>query len=90
IGYKWFENNSVSSFKLKFKVASKFVVQFTSVLMLLYLVFSDLAVFILPPQYHESIGISKLLVLYPYFYIISEVSGIGINLEKKTKYLAQI
>ncbi|MFS1419970.1 lipopolysaccharide biosynthesis protein [Vibrio splendidus] len=87
VGFKWFENGEI---KDKFIQANSYITYIVSILILSYLLLSNFVYVILPPNYSNAVDISKLIIMYPYFYIISEVGGIGLSLEKKTKKIALI
>ncbi|MCZ8216676.1 MAG: oligosaccharide flippase family protein, partial [Cyclobacteriaceae bacterium] len=50
------------------------------------LLFKDLIYIIIPEAYYSSIAIFPILLFVPMFYTLSEITGIGINLKRKTVF----
>lgn len=86
VAYKWFDSKITD----KFNVVTELTISGCSIVVLLYCLFSPLIKFFIPEEYYPAIELSKLIIMYPYFYIISEVAGVGLNLLKKTKIIAGI
>lgn len=86
--YKWVNSSHVKDPEIVLKVKSysnKFsIIIFFIILILIPL--SKLSVFVLPLKYSQIYLIIPLCALAPLFYTLSEITGIGINLMKKTNY----
>ncbi|WP_350585517.1 lipopolysaccharide biosynthesis protein [Pseudoalteromonas sp. RB2-MNA-CIBAN-0110] len=85
--YKWYEQKSAS---FLYSYTEKLVVLILIFIYFLILLFSPLIKFFIPESYYDSIVMLSFVSLYPLFYTITEVSGIGINLSKKTKLMIPI
>lgn len=86
--YKWVNNGEIKSIEVVNKV-NKISIQavfFILGLSIISIFASKIIVLFLPDAYHDIYLIIPLCVLSALLYTLSEITGIGINLTKKTKY----
>jgi len=81
IAYRW--NSENRSVKL-FDGISYIIMLLSIILIILMFLFKGLIIYILSPDYIDVIYIISMLMLVPFFSLISEILGIGINFARKT------
>ncbi|WP_370317359.1 lipopolysaccharide biosynthesis protein [Pseudoalteromonas sp.] len=85
--YKWYQGNAESNF---FYYTQKLVLLFLVLLFFLILMFSPLIEYLIPESYHGSLDVLAFVVFHPVFYMLSEVTGVGVNISRKTKLMIPI
>src|SRR3990167_2397802 len=85
IVYKWVSNESDEAEKKISEVVS-YLVLAVVVLWCLLALTSGVVTYILPVEYGKVEFLVIALVAYPLLYTVSEVTGIGINIKRKTRY----
>ncbi len=83
VAYRWYEEGANPN---RFRDISKFVAFLMTGMCMGLLLFKDLVVLILGKSFGETIHIFPFLLLSPIMYTISETTGVGIGLVKKTSY----
>jgi O-antigen/teichoic acid export membrane protein len=81
--YRWYENNVA---KEKYEIVSN---KLNSIMILLFgfiILFKDLIIKILSPEYSEASVIIPFLMFYPIMYTLSETTQMGISFSRKTYY----
>lgn len=79
--YRWYGENKEIQY---YKVVSDSVLFFMSILFFFVLIFKQLIVWLLSPQYHEAVFLLGFLCLQPVMYTISETTTLGIVFSKKS------
>ncbi|MDN5343707.1 MAG: hypothetical protein PWP28_2587 [Oceanotoga sp.] len=81
--YRWYENNVA---KEKYEIVSN---KLNSIMILLFgfiILFKDLIIKVLSPEYSEASVIIPFLMFYPIMYTLSETTQMGISFSRKTYY----
>ncbi|CAH9052778.1 hypothetical protein PSECIP111951_00687 [Pseudoalteromonas holothuriae] len=74
----------------QFNLAGKAATTLMIIVFLLSVALRDIVSLLLGEQFALAVDIFPFLMLYPIFYALSEISGVGINLSRKTSYMIYI
>lgn len=80
--YEKYGDESILFFRKAFRVISLLLI----LLGFIIIVFRNIIVLIISPEYKETLFIMPMLIFMPIMYTISEVTVVGINFKSKTKY----
>jgi len=81
--YRWYEKGVDNE---KFSKVSKLLTGTMSIIFVLIVLFKDLIIRVLSPEYYKAAVIVPFLLFYPLMYTISETTTLGISISRKTGY----